>query len=104
MPFMEYVYVNEVIGRSSFAMVALGTHSLQDSIMLREFASPHWRDQYLEPLVQGEIFPSFGMTEPEVASSVQLNFKLLQFLRMASGELTVESGLLQGQQELLTQL
>jgi len=69
MPFMEYVYVNEVIGRSSFAMVALGTHSLQDSIMLREFASPRWRDQYLEPLVQGEIFPSFGMTEPEVASS-----------------------------------
>ncbi len=69
MPFMEYVYVNEVIGRSSFAMVALGTHSLQDSIMLREFASPHWRDQYLEPLVQGEIFPSFGMTEPDVASS-----------------------------------
>ena len=69
MPFMEYVYVNEVIGRSSFAMVALGTHSLQDSIMLREFASPHWRDQYLEPLVQGEIFPSFGMTEPEVARS-----------------------------------
>ena len=69
MPFMEYVYVNEVIGRSSFAMVALGTHSLQDSIMLREFASPNWRDQYLEPLVQGEIFPSFGMTEPEVASS-----------------------------------
>ena len=69
MPFMEYVYVNEVIGRSSFAMVALGTHSLQDSIMLREFASPHWRDQYLEPLVQGDIFPSFGMTEPQVASS-----------------------------------
>ena len=69
MPFMEYVYVNEVIGRSSFAMVALGTHSLQDSIMLREFASAQWRDKYLEPLVQGEIFPSFGMTEPAVASS-----------------------------------
>ena len=69
MPFMEYVYVNEVIGRSYFAMVALGTHSLQDSIMLREFASERWREEYLEPLVQGEIFPSFGMTEPEVASS-----------------------------------
>ena len=39
MPFMEYVYVNEVVGRSSPAIVALGTHSLQDSIMLREFAS-----------------------------------------------------------------
>ena len=33
MPFMEYVYINEVVGRSSSAMVALGTHSLQDSIM-----------------------------------------------------------------------
>ena len=64
MPFMEYVYINEVIGRSENAMVALGTHSLQDSIMLREFASKTWRDKYLKPLVNGEIFPSFGMTEP----------------------------------------
>ena len=69
MPFMEYVYVNEVVGRSSPSMVALGTHSLQDSIMLREFASKTWRDAYLAPLVAGEIFPSFAMTEPDVSSS-----------------------------------
>ena len=69
MPFMEYVYINEVVGRSSSAMVALGTHSLQDSIMLREFAPKKWRDEYLEPLVQGEIFPSFAMTEPDIPSS-----------------------------------
>jgi alkylation response protein AidB-like acyl-CoA dehydrogenase len=69
LPFMDYVYVNEVIGRSAPAMVALGTHSLQDSIMLAEFASPEWRDRYLKPLVAGEVFPSFAMTEPEVASS-----------------------------------
>jgi alkylation response protein AidB-like acyl-CoA dehydrogenase len=69
LPFLDYVYVNEVIGRSHAAMVALGTHSLQDSIMLHEFASDEWRDRYLKPLVAGEVFPSFGMTEPEVASS-----------------------------------
>ena len=69
MPFLDYVYINEVVGRSSLAMVALGTHSLQDSIMLNEFASPEWRDAYLKPLVEGEIFPSFAMTEPDVASS-----------------------------------
>ena len=69
MPFMEYVYINEVVGRSSSAMVALGTHSLQDSIMLREFAPKKWRDEYLEPLVQGEVFPSFAMTEPDISSS-----------------------------------
>lgn len=69
MPFMDYVYVNEVIGRSQYAMVALGTHSLQDSIMLNLYAAPEWRDRYLKPLVAGEIFPSFAMTEPDVASS-----------------------------------
>ena len=55
MPFMEYVYINEVVGRSASAMVALGTHSLQDSIMLREYASKRWKDEYLEPLDNGDI-------------------------------------------------
>ena len=31
---MDYVYVNEVQGRSEFGQVALGTFTLQDSIML----------------------------------------------------------------------
>ncbi len=69
LPFLDYVYVNEVVGRSEHAMVALGTHSLQDSIMLNLHAAPKWRDAYLKPLVAGEIFPSFAMTEPDVASS-----------------------------------
>jgi acyl-CoA dehydrogenase len=69
LPFLDYVYVNEVVGRSEHAMVALGTHSLQDSIMLNLHASPAWRERYLAPLVAGEIFPSFAMTEPDVASS-----------------------------------
>lgn len=69
MPFLDYVYVNEVVGRSNHAMVALGTHSLQDSIMLNMHASSEWRGRYLKPLVDGEVFPSFAMTEPDVASS-----------------------------------
>jgi acyl-CoA dehydrogenase len=69
LPFLDYVYVNEVVGRSSVAMVALGTHSLQDSIMLHEFADVEWRNKYLRPLVDGDVFPSFAMTEPDVASS-----------------------------------
>ena len=69
LPFLDYVYVNEVVGRSEHAMIALGTHSLQDSIMLNLHASPAWRKRYLQPLVAGEIFPSFAMTEPDVASS-----------------------------------
>jgi alkylation response protein AidB-like acyl-CoA dehydrogenase len=69
LPFLDYVFVNEVVGRSHAAMVALGTHTLQDSIMLNLHASPEWRERYLKPLVEGEINPSFAMTEPDVASS-----------------------------------
>ena len=69
LPFLDYVYINEVVGRAEHAMVALGTHSLQDSIMLNLHASPEWRARYLQPLVAGEVFPSFAMTEPDVASS-----------------------------------
>jgi alkylation response protein AidB-like acyl-CoA dehydrogenase len=69
MPFMEYVLVNEVIGRSHHAMQALGTLSLQDSLMLRRHASVAWQERYLKPIVAGEFVPSFAMTEPAVASS-----------------------------------
>ena len=69
MPFLDYVFVNEVQGRSEFGQVALGTLTLQDSIMLDKYASPALRTTYLEPLVRGDISPSFGMTEPDVASS-----------------------------------
>jgi alkylation response protein AidB-like acyl-CoA dehydrogenase len=69
LPFMDYVFINEVVGRSEAATVALGTHSLQDSIMLHRYANDEWRDKYLKPLVDGEVFPSFGMTEPDVAGS-----------------------------------
>ncbi len=69
LPFMDYVFINEVVGRSAAATVALGTHSLQDSIMLHRYANDEWREKYLAPLVAGGVFPSFGMTEPDVASS-----------------------------------
>ncbi len=69
MPFLEYVYINEIIGRSEYAQRVFGTYSLQDSIMLHQFASAEQRERYLTPLVAGEICPSFAMTEPDVASS-----------------------------------
>ena len=69
MSFMDYVLVNEVVGRSEHAMLALGTHSLQDSIMLHLYADKLWRERYLAPLVAGDVFPSIGITEPDVASS-----------------------------------
>ncbi|OLT24733.1 acyl-CoA dehydrogenase [Actinomadura sp. CNU-125] len=69
LPFLDYVYVNEVQGRSEWGQVALGTFTLQDSLMLHKYASPRFRDEYLKPMVDGELSPSFAMTEPSVAGS-----------------------------------
>jgi alkylation response protein AidB-like acyl-CoA dehydrogenase len=69
MPFADYVFVNEVQGRSEYGQLALGTFTLQDSLMLHAHASPSQRERWLVPLVAAEIWPSFAMTEPAVASS-----------------------------------
>ena len=69
MPFMDYVHVNEVIGRSHLGSDAVGSNTLQDTIMLQLCASPEWKKNYMEPLVAGEFRQSFAMTEPEIASS-----------------------------------
>jgi alkylation response protein AidB-like acyl-CoA dehydrogenase len=68
-PFMSFVYLNEIIGRSELGQFAVGSVSMQDSIMLHEFASPEQKARWLAPMVAGEIFPSVGLTEPEVAGS-----------------------------------
>ncbi|HVR28581.1 MAG TPA: acyl-CoA dehydrogenase family protein [Thermoanaerobaculia bacterium] len=68
-PFMPFVYMNEIIGRSQYGQVAVGSVSMQDSIMLDLYASPEQRERWLKPLVAGDIYPSVGLTEPEVAGS-----------------------------------
>jgi acyl-CoA dehydrogenase len=67
--FLDYAHVNEVIGRSAPAAAALGTHTLQDALMLQRFATDEQRRRWLDPLVAGEIFIGMAMTEPEVAGS-----------------------------------
>ena len=69
LPFMDFVYLNEIIGRSEFGQVAVGTATMQDSIMLHQYANDLQRSQYLAPMVDGRIYPSVGLTEPAVAGS-----------------------------------
>jgi acyl-CoA dehydrogenase len=67
--FMPFVYLNEIIGRSEWGQIAVGTVSMQDSIMLHLYASAEQQERWLKPLVEGDIYPSVGLTEPEVAGS-----------------------------------
>ncbi|MDQ1436572.1 MAG: acyl-CoA dehydrogenase [Acidimicrobiaceae bacterium] len=69
LPFMSFVYLNEIIGRSEYGQVAVGSVSMQDSIMLHLYADADQRERWLKPLVNGDIYPSVGLTEPEVAGS-----------------------------------
>ncbi len=69
LPFLDFAYLNEIIGRSEWGQLAVGSVSMQDSIMLHQFASADQRARWLAPLVAGEILPSVGLTEPEVAGS-----------------------------------
>ena len=45
-PFMPFVYMNEIIGRSHYGSVAIGSASMQDSIMLNLYASDEQRADY----------------------------------------------------------
>ncbi len=67
--FMDVTALNEVIGRSFFGQSAVGTWSMQDSIMLHKYGSREQRERWLVPLVAGDIRSSVGMTEPEVPGS-----------------------------------
>src|SRR5690349_10917952 len=67
--FMDFVYLNEIIGRSELGQLAVGSVSMQDSIMLHRYGSEEHQRRWLRPMVAGEIFPSVGLTEPEVAGS-----------------------------------
>ena len=67
--FMDFVYLNEVIGRSELAQLAVGSASMQDCHMFHLYGTPEQKERWLLPMVRGEIFPSVGLTEPEVAGS-----------------------------------
>ena len=68
-PFLDFVYLNEIIGRSEFGLLAVGSVSMQDTIMLHRHGTDEQRARWIPPMVAGDILPSVGLTEPEVAGS-----------------------------------
>ena len=68
-PFLDFVYLNEIIGRSEFGQLAVGSVSMQDALMLHRHGTEEQRRRWVAGLVSGEILPSVGMTEPDVAGS-----------------------------------
>lgn len=68
-PFLDFVYLNEIIGRSEFGQLAVGSVSMQDTLMLHRHGTEEQRARWIPPMVAGEVLPSVALTEPEVAGS-----------------------------------
>jgi alkylation response protein AidB-like acyl-CoA dehydrogenase len=69
--FMEHALVSEELGRSPFGHFVFGCQAPDAGNMeiLMEFGTEKQKDQWLRPLVRGDIRSCFSMTEPEYPGS-----------------------------------
>src|SRR6476659_1605079 len=69
--FLEYAYLNEHIGRSTWGQLVFGCQAPDagNAEILHLFGTEEQKERWLRPLVAGTIRSFFSMTEPEVAGS-----------------------------------
>jgi acyl-CoA dehydrogenase len=62
--------LNEILGRSSWAPVIFGCQAPDtgNAEIIAKFGTPEQKERYLKPLLDGEVFSSYSMTEPEGGS------------------------------------
>src|SRR5581483_3733379 len=62
--------LNEILGRSSWAPIVFGCQAPDtgNAEIIAHFGTPEQKERYLQPLLNGELFSCYSMTEPQGGS------------------------------------
>jgi acyl-CoA dehydrogenase len=66
--------LNEILGRSSWAPIVFGCQAPDtgNAEIIAHYGTPEQKDRYLRPLLDGEIFSCYSMTEPHAGADPTL--------------------------------
>ncbi len=67
---LKLALLNEILGRSPWAPHVFGCHAPDtgNAEILAHYGTPEQKDRYLQPLLNGEIFSTYSMTEPHAGA------------------------------------
>ena len=64
---LKLALLNEILGRSSWAPIVFGCQAPDtgNAEIIAHYGTPEQKERYLQPLLDGEVFSSYSMTEPQ---------------------------------------
>ena len=67
---LKLALLNEILGRSSWAPIVFGCQAPDtgNAEIIAHYGTPEQKDTYLKPLLEGEMFSCYSMTEPHGGS------------------------------------
>jgi acyl-CoA dehydrogenase len=71
---LKLALLNEILGRSSWAPIVFGTQAPDtgNAEIIAHYGTPEQKERYLRPLLNGELFSCYSMTEPQAGADPKM--------------------------------
>jgi acyl-CoA dehydrogenase len=71
---LKLALLNEILGRSSWAPIIFGTQAPDtgNAEIIAHYGTPEQKERYLRPLLDGELFSCYSMTEPHAGADPKM--------------------------------